>query len=107
MIKGGTNMARNKVIFGEEVLIDLTSDTVTAGTLLSGYTAHDSTGSQITGTYDPTSSVSYQEKSITPSSSEQIVMPDSGYNYLSKVTVSAIPYSETSNSAGGITVTIG
>lgn len=43
-------MARNKVIFGNEVLIDLTGDTVAPQYLLSPYTAHDRSGTAITGT---------------------------------------------------------
>lgn len=43
-------MAVNKVIFGGETVIDLTSDTVTADTLAEGVTAHDKTGALITGT---------------------------------------------------------
>ena len=35
-----------------ETLIDLTADTVTPETLLSGYTAHDRSGAIITGTYE-------------------------------------------------------
>jgi len=44
----------NKVIFGNDVLIDLTSDTVTASDILSGKTAHDRSGAAIEGscTYD-------------------------------------------------------
>lgn len=42
-------MATNKVIFGNEVLIDLTSDTITASDLLYGKTAHDRSGATITG----------------------------------------------------------
>lgn len=40
----------NKVQFGSQTLIDLTSDTVTAEQLMQGYTAHDRTGALITGT---------------------------------------------------------
>lgn len=40
----------NKVQFGNQTLIDLTSDTVTADKLMQGYTAHDRTGALITGT---------------------------------------------------------
>lgn len=43
-------MAKNKIIFGNEVLIDLTADTVTASDLHSGITAHDRSGAIITGT---------------------------------------------------------
>ena len=48
-----------------------------------------------------------QEKTVTPSTVAQTVVPDSGYTCLSSVTVNAIPYVETDNSAGGKTVTIG
>lgn len=190
----------NKVIYGGQVLIDLTSDTVTADTLLKGSTAHDKSGAQITGacTYDSdttedtaaaaeilaqktahargtkltgtmknnggvtgtlskiadvyivpqgyhdgsgkvsidateqakcvaenirkgvtllgvegkmsgTEDVKPQSKTVTPSTSQQVIVPDTsdGYNYLAQVTVKAIPYVETDNSAGGKTVTIG
>lgn len=43
-------MGINKVQYGNTTLIDLTSDTVTADKLLQGYTAHDRSGVQITGT---------------------------------------------------------
>ena len=42
-------MAVNKVVYGTSVLVDLTSDTVTADKMLSGYTAHDKSGNQVTG----------------------------------------------------------
>lgn len=45
-------MAINKVIYDKKVLIDLTSDTVDSGTLLKGTTAHDKSGTKITGTYE-------------------------------------------------------
>lgn len=53
-----------------DVLIDLTSDTVSAETLLQGYTAHDKTGTLITGTASegPNSQKIYSGSS-TPSSS--------------------------------------
>ena len=48
-----------------------------------------------------------QAKSVTPKTTQQVVLPDTGYNYLSQVTVDPIPYVESDNSAGGKTVTIG
>lgn len=43
-------MAKSKIIFGNQVLMDLTSDTVTAADLASGKTAHGADGELITGT---------------------------------------------------------
>lgn len=60
----------------------------------------------VTGTLEPSSSVKVHAKTVTPSKTQQIVLPDSGYDYLSQVTVNPIPYVETDNSAGGKTVTI-
>lgn len=191
-------MAISKVVYGGDVLIDLTADTVKADKLLKGYTAHGADGETVTGTctfdantQDATATeaeilagktaynkgvkvtgkmpnngavngtistkagvytvpqgyhdgsgkvqisateqakiipgnirdgvsilgvtgtmsgsegIKAQSKSVTPSTKEQTVLPDSGYTHLSQVTVAAIPYVESNNSAGGITVTIG
>lgn len=190
-------MAKNKVIFGSEVLIDLTADTVSADKLEQGITAHDKSGEIITGTStkdsdtsDATAAVAeilegktayargvkltgtmpdngaisetisekdqtitvplgfhdgsgtvgiseeekqkiieenikqgvtilgipggytgdgaqLQSKTVTPKSIEQTVLPDEGYDGMASVVVESIPYTETENSAGGITVTIG
>lgn len=190
-------MAVNKVIYGNNTLIDLTADTITAADLASGKTAHDKSGAIITGTntYDADTSdadaiaseilntktayvngvkitgsmpnrgaiseviddkddvitipngyhdgsgtveldstekakiiagnikdgveilgvtgtytgegVTAQAKTATPYTTQQTILPDSGYDYLSQVTVDAIAYTETDNAAGGKTVTIG
>lgn len=42
----------NKVVFGGDTLIDLSSDTITANKVLSGYTAHDKSGAPIIGSCD-------------------------------------------------------
>lgn len=189
-------MAKNKIIFGNEVLIDLTADTVEASKLAQGYTAHDRSGAVITGTntfdadtsdadataaeillnktayvggqritgsmpnngavsgdiddiqtpytipqgyHDGSGTVSVdsteaakvipgnikegveilgvtgtytgegvtaQAKTATPYTTQQTILPDSGFDYLSQVTVEAITYTETEN-AYGTTVTIG
>lgn len=61
----------------------------------------------VEGSMTGTEDAKPQSKSVTPSTSPQTVLPDTGYNYLSQVTVAAIPYVESDNSAGGKTVTIG
>ena len=51
--------------------------------------------------------VQAESKTVIPTFSSFAVLPSSGYNYLTQVTVNAIPISESDNSAGGITMTIG
>lgn len=41
----------NKVVVNNQTRIDLTGDTVSESVLLAGFTAHDSSGNQIVGTY--------------------------------------------------------
>lgn len=60
----------------------------------------------VTGSYTG-EGVTAQSKTVTPTNAQQVVLPDTGYDYLSQVTVSAIAYTETDNAAGGKTVTIG
>lgn len=60
----------------------------------------------ITGTLEPSSEIKVQAKTVIPSVEKLTVLPDEGIDYLSQVIVDSIPYTETSNSAGGITVTI-
>lgn len=61
----------------------------------------------VLGTMSGLEDVKAQVRTTTPTSAEQIILPEDGYNYLTQVTVEPIPYVETENSAGGITVTIG
>lgn len=44
------NTTVNKVVLGNETLLDLTADTVTPQTLYLGTTAHDASGAAIVGT---------------------------------------------------------
>lgn len=48
-----------------------------------------------------------QSKSVTPSFTQQEIMPDEGYNCLSSVTVAAIPVTYTDNEQGGQTLKVG
>lgn len=63
----------------------------------------------VIGTMSGTESAKAQAKTVTPTTAQQTVLPDSsqGFNYLSQVTVNAIPYNESDNAQGGKTVTIG
>lgn len=63
----------------------------------------------VEGTMSGTESAKAQAKTVTPTTAQQTVLPDSaqGFNYLSQVTVNAIPYNESDNPQGGVTVTIG
>lgn len=60
----------------------------------------------VAGTMSPKEGEKAQEKTVTPSTEAQTIVPDSGFTCLSSVKVNAIPYEETENSAGGKTVTI-
>lgn len=60
----------------------------------------------VIGTYTG-EGVTAQSKTVTPTTAQQVILPDAGYDYLSQVTVNAIAYTETDNAAGGKTVTIG
>lgn len=92
-------MAINKVqTQSGEVLIDLTGDTVTASDIVAGKTAHDRSGTQVTGTFTG------QEKTATENGD---VTPDAG-KYLSKVTVNVASSGGNESGNGGLmTICIG
>lgn len=60
----------------------------------------------VTGTLEPSSAITVQAKSFTPTVAGTTVLPDSGFDYLTQVAVAPIPYVETDNAAGGKTATI-
>lgn len=61
----------------------------------------------VTGTMSGSEDVKAQSKTVTPSTTQQVIAPDTPtYNYLSQVTVNAISYVESDNAAGGKTATI-
>ena len=61
----------------------------------------------VEGSMTGTEDVNAEAVVATPSATSQTITPGTGYNYISQVTVNAIPYAEADNSAGGVTVTIG
>lgn len=60
----------------------------------------------VTGNYSGEAATA-QSKNATPYTTAQVILPDTGYDYLSQVNIAAISYSEVDNAAGGKTVTIG
>lgn len=74
---------------------------IIAGNIKSGVTILG-----VEGSYSGEAIAVQANKNVTPSTSQQVITPDSNYDYLAQVTVSAISYVETDNSAGGKTVTI-
>lgn len=60
----------------------------------------------VTGSYSG-EAITAQSKNATPTWTSQTIQPDNGYDYLSAVTVAAIPIAYSDNAAGGQTVTIG
>jgi hypothetical protein len=82
-------------------------DSVEQAKIIAGNIKEGVTILGVTGTCSPASGVTSQSKTATPYTTSQTILPDSGYDYLSQVTVNAISYTETLNSAGGKTITIG
>lgn len=76
-------MAISKVNYGNKVLLDLTGDTIKKEKFLSGFTAHDASGEQITGTMaiQESKSATITKNGITT------VTPDDGYESVKKVSV--------------------
>lgn len=58
-------MAVNKVVINDKTVLDLTGDTVTPSDLVEGVTAHDATGTQITGTRPATSGTDTSDATAT------------------------------------------
>lgn len=102
--KAGTTIPSGYYDGSGKAMIDSTSATnLVANNIRQGVTILG-----VEGTMSGSEDVHAQAKTATPSSSAQVITPDSPtYNYLSQVTVNAIPYTETDNAQGGVTVEIG
>lgn len=92
----GFHDGSGKVKIADEEKAKLTAANIREGVTILG----------VLGTMSGTEGANPQAKTVTPSTSVQEILPDEGYNYLSQVTVQAIPYQETENPKGGLTVTI-
>ena len=78
------NQYVNKVVFGNQTLLDLTTDTVTPSVLMEGYTAHDKSGALIIGTATGGGSVTQDQDGFI------ILPPDGG----GSPSVSGLEYEE-------------
>lgn len=97
-IPSGYYDGSGKAVLDSTSLSNLIADNIRDGITILG----------IQGTMSGSEAVSAQAKTVTPSATSQVITPDTpSYNYLSQVTVNPIPYSETDNAQGGVTVEIG
>lgn len=82
-------------------------DSTSASNLVANNVRQGVTILGVVGTMSGSEDIHAQSKNVTPTVSGFTVTPDSPtYNYLTSVSVAAIPYTETDNAAGGKTVTI-
>lgn len=79
-----------KVSINNRTIIDITDTTATADRIVQGYTAYGADGEKVTGTYTG-SAVNNQNKTVTPTKSQQSITADSGYTGLGTVTINSIP----------------
>lgn len=95
----------NKINYGGRTLIDLTADTVTEDTLLSGTTAHDATGKVINGQYTKPKIKLSKTVEITENGSHTI-RPDEGYTGMGTVTANVSVPTTPKTASGSITTSI-
>lgn len=77
-------MECNKVVYNENVLIDLTQDTVQKETLLTGVTAHNKAGEIITGTFLQGYPSTLVVENTTKDSSGEAILDESGLEILGR-----------------------
>lgn len=63
----------------------------------------------VTGSYTSSELIKAVAGSGTPAKTSQVILPSGSgdYDYFTQFTIAAVPYTETDNAAGGVTVTIG
>lgn len=101
---GGTTIPAGYYDGSGKAVIDSTSSTnLTANNIRQGVAILG-----VTGTLSSEDSLTVDAISVTPTSSQQVVTAASqDLDYITQVTVAAIPYTESDNQQGGKTVTIG
>lgn len=100
-------MANSKVQLADgSVLIDLTSDTVTAAALRSGYTAHDAAGNPVDGALevDPVYSVTKTLTNVTSSNNDTKVIAGGSF-YADLTPISGYAITNVTVTMGGVDVT--
>lgn len=97
-IKNGFHDGSGKVSIDPDEQAKLIGDNILEGVTILG----------VKGTRKPASGVKIESaKSVVPSFTAQTITPSTGYDAMSQVNVSAITVTQTLNSAGGYTVTVG
>lgn len=88
---------------------DVSIDSTEAAKIIAGNIKKDITILGVTGTYEGAATPTSTAKTVTPYTTAKTYNPtaDDSVDYYSQVTVSAIAYTETDNSAGGKTAIIG
>lgn len=88
---------------------DVSIDSTEAAKIIAGNIKKDITILGVTGTYEGAATPTSVAKTVTPYTTAKTYNPtaDDSVDYYSQITVSAIAYTETDNSAGGKTATIG
>lgn len=88
---------------------DVSIDPTEAAKIIAGNIKKDITILGVTGTYEGAATPTSTAKTVTPYTTAKTYNPtaDDSVDYYSQITVSAIAYTETDNSAGGKTATIG
>ncbi|RGT37305.1 hypothetical protein [Dorea formicigenerans] len=81
-------MGVNKVLYGSRTVIDLSGDTVTAGDLAKGKTAHNASGEKITGTHEcsGTGGSKTAQGTVTGAGASPVTI-ETGLNSVSKIVI--------------------